>query len=152
VDEGAEVAKQSGGVEDIEAAVQAELDDMKKQSEKPKQEHAFLPVKSGLDCVFFVKTRNPVDPVDFALRFCQDAETYTDRTDRPLKHINKLSPVVSMGSSLNDGLERMARRTLGTVFQLKPEKDHEPNESPADSEDGGSTMACSVRLPRRSTN
>jgi tRNA acetyltransferase TAN1 len=118
---------------------------MKKSSEKSKQEFTFLPVKPGLDCVFFVKTRKPVDPVDFVLRFCQDAEGYSDPKERPLRHINKLSPVVAIGSSLDVGLEKTARRTLGEVFQLKPEKGQEESQSPNQDEDRESTTAYSVR-------
>jgi len=119
---------------------------MKRSSKKPAQEFTFLPVKSGLDCVFFVKTRKPVDPVDFAHRFCQDAESYDDPKERPLRHINKLSPVVCMGSSLDTGLEKTARRTLSEVFQLKPEEVHDQSHSPKQNENGEPTTEYSVRL------
>ena len=106
---------------DIFDAVAAELDALKSESKKPKTDYAFLPVRSGIECVFFMKTRAPVEPVPFVDRICDEVLECKDMVDRKLRHINRLTPVVTIGKALDKGIEKVGREVLDGRLELKAE-------------------------------
>ncbi|PKS07080.1 hypothetical protein jhhlp_005677 [Lomentospora prolificans] len=106
---------------DIAASIEDELAGLKQDNKRPKTDHTFLPVHSGIECVFFMKTRPPVEPVAFVNKICDDAETCTQMSERKLRHINRLTPVTLIGKSLDNGIEKVAREVLSPSFELRPE-------------------------------
>ena len=108
---------------DIADAVAAELEELKAEPKKSKAGYTFLPVKSGIECVFFMKTRAPVDPAALVDRICDDALACKDVMEgRKLRHINRLTPVVALGKALDRGIEKIGREVLGGVLELKAEE------------------------------
>lgn len=115
--EKAALASQDKG--DISDAVAAELEDLKAEPKKSKADYAFLPVRSGIECVFFMKTRAPVEPVPFVDRICDEVLASEGAVERKLRHINRLTPVVVIGKALDNGVEKVAREVLGGCLELK---------------------------------
>lgn len=123
------------GEEDIEASIKAELDGMKQA--KPVERKPFSIIAAEVECLLFVKTQAPVDPVEFVRKLCIDARDCQDIMQRKVKYINRLSPVVSMEKATENGLMRVARRVLGSHFRLVKEepKVHETKDN-SGGEDG----------------
>lgn len=118
-----EAALDSQAKMDITDAVAAELEELKAESKKSKADYTFLPVKSGIECVFFMKTRAPVDPAALVDRICDDALACNDVMEgRKLRHINRLTPVVVIGKALDKGVEKVGREVLEGVLELKAEE------------------------------
>lgn len=118
-----EAALESQSKGDIADTIAAELEEMKGESKKSKVDHTFLPVRSGIECVFFMKTRSPVEPVAFVDRICDDAAACEDVMEqRKLRHINRLTPVVAIGKSLDKGLEKVGRDVLRGHLELNAEE------------------------------
>lgn len=129
----AEEKDEEDGPEDIEASIKAELDGMKEK--RPAELKTFSIIPAEVECLFFVKTQAPVDPVEFVRKVCIDARDCDDIMKRKVKYINRLSPVVSMEKATENGLLRVARRVMGSHFGLvkeEPKKD----DSQEDAEDG----------------
>ncbi|KAI1190398.1 hypothetical protein F5B17DRAFT_387309 [Nemania serpens] len=108
----------SGGQEseDIEAAIEKELAAMKPAS-KPK-DAAFDLLKMNVDCVLFMRTRAPVDPLALVREICKDAAAAQDRSLWRSRFINKLTPITATGKATEKGLEEVARKALADHFQL----------------------------------
>ena len=119
--EDAEKAALASAEGDISDAVAAELEDLKAEPKRSKADYAFLPVRSGIECVFFMKTRAPVEPVPFVDRICDEALACEGAVERKLRHINRLTPVVVIGKVLDNGVEKVAREVLGGFLELKAE-------------------------------
>lgn len=121
-DEAEETALQQAETGDISDAVTAELEALKAVPKKSKADYAFLPVRSGIECVFFMKTRAPVDPVAFVDRICDEVLGCKDMVERKLRHVNRLTPVATIGKALDRGVERVARDVLAGCLELKSEE------------------------------
>ena len=106
---------------DISDAVAAEIAELNAEPKKSKVDYTFLPVRSGIECVFFMKTRSPVDPAAFVDRICDEVLACEGAAERKLRHINRLTPVVVIGKALDNGIEKVAREVLGGVLELKVE-------------------------------
>ncbi|KAG5927243.1 hypothetical protein E4U42_002418 [Claviceps africana] len=106
--------------EDIEAAIEAELSDMKSQ-EKTKTRQVFTPVSTGIECLFFMKTMEPVEPGALVRRMCEDAQACSDPMNRKCKYINRLTPVFDTEKATENGINKVARTVLSSTFQLKDE-------------------------------
>lgn len=122
--------EEEDGPDDIEASIKAELDGMKEK--KPAERKAFTVIPAEVECLFFVKTQAPVDPVEFVRKLCIDARDCDDVMKRKVKYINRLSPVVSMEKATENGLLRVARRVMGSHFGLvkeEPKKDDSLNDT-----------------------
>lgn len=118
-----EAALESQSKMDISDAVAAELEELKAEPKKSKADYTFLPVKSGIECVFFMKTRAPVDPAALVDRICDDVLGCKDVMEgRKLRHINRLTPVVAVRKALDRGVEKVGREVLGDVLELKAEE------------------------------
>jgi tRNA acetyltransferase TAN1 len=107
---------------DIEASIEKELEALK-QPPKKKERGVFSFVKADLECVFFVKTLAPVDPVAFVRQVCLDARACSAPTDRKLKYINRLTPVSNTDRATESGILKVVRAVAGKEFKLKEEKD-----------------------------
>ncbi|KAK8053388.1 hypothetical protein PG996_012689 [Apiospora saccharicola] len=107
---------------DIEAAIQKEVAGIKKQasSNKTLDTSSFAPMRLSLDCLLFVKTKQPVDPRQFARKVCEDAMLVTDRKQRRSRFLNRITPITLMGSATKVGIEETARIVLAPEFDLIP--------------------------------
>ena len=106
---------------DIEASIQSEIDGIK--AAKPRAAgQAFTPIRpSTIDCVFFMKTRSPVEPTELVRRICKDARGVLDSKGRKARYLNRLTPVTFMGKATEAGVGMVARQTLAQWFNLVPE-------------------------------
>lgn len=134
---------------------------MKPSSGKPKVDRTFEPVRVGIECLFFVRTKQPVDPRELVEAICNDAKNCTDRQQRRSRFINRLTPVAIMGKATENGLEEVAKNVLAKHFQLaeqltgetgdeaeeekKEEKEKEKAEAEAPNQEPESEAAHSVR-------
>ncbi|KAK2003080.1 THUMP domain-containing protein [Colletotrichum falcatum] len=116
-DEGVESDNEA---EDIEASIKKELEGISGGS-KSKSKRSFKAIKAGIECVFFMKTRDPVDPVELCRRICQDASLCTDLKERKTRYINRLTPVMFVDKASENGVARVARKTLAAHFELTTE-------------------------------
>ncbi|PHH58552.1 hypothetical protein CDD81_5381 [Ophiocordyceps australis] len=107
-----------GDEEEIEALVQRELGEMRAVQQDKAGKGAFSMVKTGLECLVFVKTLAPVQPQELVVKMCEDARDCGDPRRRKVKYINRLTPVVDMDKATPRGVERVARRVLAPHFGL----------------------------------
>ncbi|CCF45262.1 THUMP domain-containing protein [Colletotrichum higginsianum] len=103
--------------EDIEASIKKELEGITADNNS-RSKRSFKAVKAGIECVFFMKTRDPVDPVELCRRICQDASLCTDLKERKTKYINRLTPVTFVDKASENGVARVARKALAAHFEL----------------------------------
>jgi len=119
--QGEEAPAEDDEEEDIEASVKRELDAMKATGKEAKAAgRIFTPVKMNVACLLFVRTRSPVEPVQFVKRICQDAKSGEQRTRS--RYVNRLVPMTAVGKATEQGLVDLARKVLGEVFDLRGEK------------------------------
>lgn len=102
--------------DDIEASIKKEVEGMKPAA-RPK-DATFEPMRMDLDCVGFVRTRSPVDPVELVHRICKDASEITDKTQRRSRFINRFTPVTLTVKANETGVEEVAKKILSSHFQL----------------------------------
>lgn len=76
----------------------------------------FTPINLDLQCVLFVKSRPPVEPVDFVHRICEDIAS--NGGQRKSRYLNRLIPMTSIGKATEKGLEEVGRTVLVDFFQL----------------------------------
>nr|XP_036579663.1 THUMP domain-containing protein [Colletotrichum truncatum]KAF6787272.1 THUMP domain-containing protein [Colletotrichum truncatum] len=124
-------------VEDIEESIKKELDGMNSAS-KTKAKRSFKVIRAGIECVFFMKTRDPINPVELCRRICQDASTCSDMKERKTKYINRLTPVSALDKASENGVVRVARKALAPWFSLVADGDTGVGEVPVG--DGGPTV------------
>ena len=79
---------------------------------------AFEAIRVGVECVFFVRTRPPVDPTALVVAICEDAAACDDRQKRRTRFVNRLTPVVTIEKANITGVEEVAHRVLAGHFQL----------------------------------
>ncbi|KAI1145881.1 hypothetical protein F4825DRAFT_442524 [Nemania diffusa] len=103
--------------EDVEAAIEKELAAMK-SANKPKRDAPFELLKMTVDCVLFMRTRAPVDPLVLVREICSDAAVAKDVSLRRSRFINKLTPITLTGKANEKGLEDVASKVLPSHFQL----------------------------------
>lgn len=128
---------------DIEASIEKELASMAQP--KPKTKQTFTPIGTGLDCVFFMKTVKPVEPLKLVTKACQDAKDCPDPMQRKTKYINRLTPIFDTDKATDKGIERVARTVMESHFELKSESGEDASAEPATSEqDGEGSAACTV--------
>ncbi|KAM5352120.1 hypothetical protein ACJ41O_004843 [Fusarium nematophilum] len=125
--------------QDIEASIQQELASMAPQ--KPKTKQIFTPISTSLECLFFMKTMIPVEPLQLVTRICQDAKDCPDPRQRKVKYINRLTPVFDTDRATDKGIDRVARTVLAPYFELKSESGNDVTEKAAASQDEGDGAA-----------
>ncbi|KAL9572970.1 hypothetical protein ACKAV7_002655 [Fusarium commune] len=130
---------------DIEASIEKELASMAQP--KPKTKQTFTPIGTGLDCVFFMKTVKPVEPLKLVTKACQDAKDCPDPMQRKTKYINRLTPIFDTDKATDKGIERVARSVMESHFELKSESGEDASAEPATSEqDGEGSAACTYAI------
>jgi len=102
--------------EDIEAAIEKEIAALK-PANKPK-DSPFDLLRMNVDCVLFMRTRPPVDPLCLVREICQDASVSADRSQWRSRFINKLTPISYTAKATEKGLEELVERILPEHFQL----------------------------------
>ncbi|KAI0015855.1 hypothetical protein F4780DRAFT_762298 [Xylariomycetidae sp. FL0641] len=146
------------GPEDIEASIQNELAGMKAESQKKSKDAPFEPMRMGLDCLLFMRTRPPVEPRAFARAICRDAKDAGDKRMWKSRFINKFTPITLTGKATLKGVEEVARTVLEGQFALKgadegekkEDEDGENKEAGESKEDGACSYA--IRPSFRSHN
>ncbi|KAK1638978.1 hypothetical protein BDP81DRAFT_392364 [Colletotrichum phormii] len=136
--------------EDIEASIKKELDGISDVN-KGKTKRTFKAIKAGIECVFFMKTRDPVDPLELCRKMCLDASVCTDLKERKTKYINRLTPVTSVDKASENGVARAARKALAAHFDLV-EETSQAAEGDAEKVEGKSDAQYAIRPSIRSNN
>ncbi|KAL9580951.1 MAG: hypothetical protein Q9212_004183 [Teloschistes hypoglaucus] len=96
--------------EDIEAEINEEIKGM----QDSKQKALFVAVKLEIPCVLFFKTREPVEPVSFVQRICEEA--MGKETRKTTRFVKRLTPTTRMGKASDKSLEEVAKAVLAPVF------------------------------------
>jgi tRNA acetyltransferase TAN1 len=117
--------EENDGPKDIEASIQQELSDMKPT--KAQSRKIFSIVPADVECLLFIKTMAPVEPVEFVRKICQDARDCTDIMQRKTKYINRLTPISTTDKASDSGIVRAARAAMAPYFNLV--KEEGPGES-----------------------
>lgn len=111
--------EEEGEEVDIEAEIQREVDGLK----TTKRKNLVVHDKLGVECVIFVQTRNPVDPVKLCLKICQQAYN----REHTSKYVQRMAPVeqfVKCDAELSDieGLKHVLDKQMRpeTSFAIRP--------------------------------
>ncbi|KAI1362392.1 hypothetical protein F5Y08DRAFT_312314 [Xylaria arbuscula] len=124
--------------EDIEAAIEKELATMR--SANKTKDSPFGLIRMNVDCVLFMRTRAPVDPLKLVQEICKDAAVANSRELLRSRFINKLTPITLTGKATEKGLEDLAKKVLSDHFRLAD------GESDANGDDDGESNACSYAI------
>jgi tRNA acetyltransferase TAN1 len=120
--------------DDIEAAIHKEVAALKSKpttttdpsNPQNTNSNRMVPVKMNVDCLLYVKTRPPVDPVVFVKRIVEDARRCGELPGvMRCRYVNRLTPVSVMGRANEAGLVEVAREVLGRWFELADGKEAE---------------------------
>ncbi|KAL8289853.1 hypothetical protein RB597_001471 [Gaeumannomyces tritici] len=110
--------------EDIEASIQRELTSMKPENGNGKaRDEVFTVLRQSVDCLLFVKTREPIEPVEFAHRICVDAKAAADPKARRSRYLNRLTPITLVGRASDKGMQEVCEGVLPQWFTMKRAKD-----------------------------
>ncbi|KAK3391602.1 hypothetical protein B0T20DRAFT_83670 [Sordaria brevicollis] len=112
---------------DIAAAIAKELGEMKEKKpadvQKQEDDKALLKaMKLNIDCLLFVRTRDPIKPVEFVKRIVVDTKQCTDIRKIKCRYLNRLTPMSVMGKATEQGLAETARQVLEEYFDLSGKK------------------------------
>ncbi|CEI40173.1 hypothetical protein FVEN_g1343 [Fusarium venenatum] len=131
---------------DIEASIEKELASLAQP--KPKTKQTFTAIGTGLDCVFFMKTVKPIEPLQLVTKICQDAKDCPDPMQRKTKYINRLTPVFDTDKATDNGIERVARSVMGPHFELKkePGEDVPTAEAVSSNEETAGSAGCTYAI------
>lgn len=66
-----------------------------------------------------MRCRDPIEPVEFSRRICQDAST-VGHGGAQARYLNRLTPVTVIVKATENGLEEGARQVLASHFKLIP--------------------------------
>ena len=143
---------------DIAASIEQELSNMRPG--KPKARKTFSIVPADVECLLFIKTMKPVEPVEFVRKICQDARDCTDIMKRKTRYVNRLTPVSNMDKSSENGIVKVARSVMAPYFHLVEEEGADESskgaaveESKKDEEGGPSYTASEIyRMPQQTSS
>ncbi|RKP24630.1 hypothetical protein SYNPS1DRAFT_16893 [Syncephalis pseudoplumigaleata] len=91
------------------------------QQAKEKQTRLFTSLATQTECVVFIRTRPPVEPVSMARTILQDfATTQQQRT----RYTNRIVPITLTCRSQLDDIERMATTVLAPIFHTEDAAEH----------------------------
>lgn len=93
----------------------------------------FSSVRLDIPCLLFFKTQQPIDPVEFVHRICE--EIVAKPGIRKMRYVNRLTPMSCIGKATEKGLEEVGKEVLGKHFQLSSDESRDEEEQ---------TVACSV--------
>ena len=115
----AEAVPDGGDDDDIDAAIQKEVAAMNtKKTAEEKEKQIFTVMKMNVDCLLFVKTKAPIDPVEFVRRICLDAKEITKHDQMKCRYVNRFTPALIMGKASEAGIIDVAREALSPFFAL----------------------------------
>ncbi|KAK3348088.1 hypothetical protein B0H65DRAFT_462367 [Neurospora tetraspora] len=122
---------------DIEAAIAKELGAMKEKKtadvQKQEDDKALLKaMKLNIDCLLFVRTKSPIEPVEFVKRIVVDTKECTDIRKIKCRYLNRLTPMSVMGKATEQGLAETARQVLEEYFDLSGKKGEQKEEDGAE--------------------
>ncbi|KAL8741010.1 MAG: hypothetical protein Q9190_006338 [Brigantiaea leucoxantha] len=104
-----------GDAEATDADIEAEISKEVQVIKDADRRSLFLAVKIDTPCVLFFKTREPVEPVSFVQRICQDA--LEDSSLKKTRWVKRLTPVTRIGKATAKSLEEVAKIVLAPVFE-----------------------------------
>ncbi|KAF1808509.1 THUMP domain-containing protein [Eremomyces bilateralis CBS 781.70] len=99
-----------GAPVDIEAEINEELAGMKTK----KHDSMFTIVKTGIQCVIFIKTKPPIDPVILVHRVCKDA--FNQERDKRVRFVKRLVPITKFAKAYEPDLVSLAEDVLRPHF------------------------------------
>ncbi|KAK9478521.1 hypothetical protein V1514DRAFT_306875 [Lipomyces japonicus] len=94
---------------DIEASIAKELDSIKKKKERK----LFKPINIDCECVLFIRTKKPIDPVHIVHKVCEDAMNSGIKNTR---HTLRLSPVTFTASANEEEFKKLVSKVLEPHF------------------------------------
>ncbi|KAI8962365.1 hypothetical protein F5Y11DRAFT_323245 [Daldinia sp. FL1419] len=104
---------------DIESSIKKEVQEMKPRSNS--KGSTFEPMRMDLDCLLFIRTKPPVDPVRLVHQICKDATEVTDKAQRRTRFINRFTPITMTAKATEAGVEEVAKNVLAKYFLLAGE-------------------------------
>ncbi|KAI0517709.1 hypothetical protein F5B22DRAFT_602004 [Xylaria bambusicola] len=112
--------------EDIEVAIEKEIATM--ESANKTKNSVFDLIRMNVDCVLFMRTRAPVDPLKLVREICKDAAVANDRKLLRSRFINKLTPITLTGKATEKGLEDVAKKILSDHFRMADDETDTEND------------------------
>lgn len=106
----------------IEEKIKQELSEIKEADENPKVGY-LQPIDIDIECVVFIKTRKPVDPVVLVQRYVQECYDSGVKTTRNTQKLTPISDSCSATGDLEEHLKDLSRRVLKKHF-------HEQDQGP----------------------
>ncbi|KAK3301492.1 uncharacterized protein B0H64DRAFT_39912 [Chaetomium fimeti] len=130
-----------GAGDDIEAAIKREVAALTAKpattsdGTSPEESNRMTPLKMNVDCLLYVKTQPPVDPVAFVRRICEDARRCGELSGlMRCRYVNRLTPISVMGKASENGLVEVAREVKSTAEgELASDGDDNRDAAEADS-------------------
>lgn len=107
---------------DIESAIRKEvgtLQDKSKGTSGRNSNRVFTEVRINQECLLFMRCQEPIEPVEFSRRICQDASTVGHGGARA-RYLNRLTPLSVIVKATEGGLEEGVRKALVGHLKLKP--------------------------------
>ncbi|KAK3689990.1 hypothetical protein B0T22DRAFT_441427 [Podospora appendiculata] len=104
--------------DDIEAAIHKEVAALNAKGGDGDAKRTFTIMKMNVDCLLFVKTRAPINPIDFVRRICIDAKDGSEPGQIKCRYVNRFTPASVMGKATEEGLLEVARQALSPYFDL----------------------------------
>ncbi|EON65164.1 hypothetical protein W97_04401 [Coniosporium apollinis CBS 100218] len=109
--------REGAEVDDIEAEIRREVEDIRKPTTAP----LFSNIRLDGDCIMFFKTRPPLEPVSFVRKICEDAASSSGR--KQSRFVKRLTPMTLMGKATWESMDEVAQQVLAPHF-------HQPNGLP----------------------
>lgn len=111
--------------DDIEAAIEKEVAAMNAKNTtsgsgggESDSNQIFTLMKMNVDCLLFVKTKAPIEPVEFVRRICLDAREINRQDQRKCRYVNRFTPAALMGKATEAGIVEVAKLALSPFFDL----------------------------------
>ncbi|KAK3320030.1 hypothetical protein B0T19DRAFT_277891 [Cercophora scortea] len=104
--------------DDIEAAIHKEVAALNAKPGDGDAKRTFTMMKMNVDCLLFVRTRAPINPIDFVRRICIDAKDGSEPGQIKCRYVNRFTPASVMGKATEEGLLEVARQALSPYFDL----------------------------------
>ncbi|KAK3322110.1 hypothetical protein B0H66DRAFT_189861 [Apodospora peruviana] len=104
--------------EDIEAAIKKEVEALNSKKDPSESNSIFTVMKMNVDCLLFVKTKAPVEPIELVRSICLDARDIKEHGQMKLRYVNRFTPATIMGKATEQGLVEVAKKIVAPFFEL----------------------------------
>ncbi|KAI9310364.1 hypothetical protein BX666DRAFT_1840489, partial [Dichotomocladium elegans] len=94
--------------DDIEASIQKEVTELKKGKKKK-----FVNISTNTDCLLFIETRNPIEPVPFVHHILTDLK---ETRQKKTRFVSRLLPVQTTCHANLPAIEQAAKLVLAPTF------------------------------------